>query len=101
MIDACKTVPAEVVVRKMPRSAAPGGTDRLKKGRKSKAQRVQMRRIQAEEEKDVAVELLVVPKDGFMIEELMAELATTQANIIKVLFMKGIAVQMGQMLDRG
>ena len=24
-IDACKTVPAEVVVRKMPRSAAPGG----------------------------------------------------------------------------
>ena len=54
-----------------------------------------MRRIQAEEEKDVAVELLVVPKDGFMIEELMAELATTQANIIKVLFMKGIAVQMG------
>jgi len=72
----------------------------LKKGRKSKAQRVQMRRIQAEEEKDVAVELLVVPKDGFMIEELMAELATTQANIIKVLFMKGIAVQMGQMLDR-
>ena len=59
-----------------------------------------MRRIQAEEEKDVAVELLVVPKDGFMIEELMAELATTQANIIKVLFMKGIAVQMGQMLDR-
>jgi len=49
-----------------------------------------MRRIQAEEEKDVAVELLVVPKDGFMIEELMAELATTQANIIKVLFMKGL-----------
>jgi xanthine/CO dehydrogenase XdhC/CoxF family maturation factor len=25
LIDACKTVPAEVVVRKMPRSAAPGG----------------------------------------------------------------------------
>ena len=30
----------------------------------------------------------------------MSELATTQANIIKILFMKGIAVQMGQMLDR-
>ena len=77
-----------------------GGSDRLKKGRKSKAQRVQMRKLQAEEEKDVAVELLVVPKEGFMIEELMSELATTQANIIKILFMKGIAVQMGQMLDR-
>ena len=59
-----------------------------------------MRKLQAEEEKDVAVELLVVPKEGFMIEELMSELATTQANIIKILFMKGIAVQMGQMLDR-
>ena len=56
----------------------------MKKGRKSKAQRVQMRKLQAEEEKDVAVELLVVPKEGFMIEELMSELATTQANIIKI-----------------
>ena len=59
-----------------------------------------MRKLQAEEERDVATELLEVPKDGLMIEELMAELATTQANIIKILFMKGIAVQMGQMLDR-
>ena len=92
-----------VIGRGRPKDAAFGGagaSDRLKKGRKSKAQRMQMRKLQAEEERDVATELLEVPKDGLMIEELMAELATTQANIIKILFMKGIAVQMGQMLDR-
>jgi translation initiation factor IF-2 len=33
-------------------------------------------------------------------DQLCEDLATTQAEVIKVLFMKGIAVQMGQVLDR-
>ena len=41
-----------------------------------------------------------MPADGMMIDELTELLATTQAQIIKTLFMKGIAVQMGQQLDK-
>ena len=33
-------------------------------------------------------------------DRLCEDLATTQAEVIKVLFMKGIAVQMGQVLDK-
>lgn len=75
-------------------------SDQLKQRRGSKAAKQAQRRKQAEENKAVAVEILEVPAEGMGIDDLTDLLATTQAQIIKTLFMKGIAVQMGQLLDR-
>jgi translation initiation factor IF-2 len=76
------------------------GTDQVKQRRGSKAAKSAQRRAEAEQNKAVAVEILEVPADGMAIEDLTELLATTQAQVIKTLFMKGIAVQMGQMLDK-
>jgi translation initiation factor IF-2 len=76
------------------------GSEQVKQRRGSKAAKSAQRKKQAEENKAVAVEILEVPNDGMAIEDLTELLATTQAQIIKTLFMKGIAVQMGQVLDK-
>ena len=62
--------------------------------------RAAQRRAKAEAEKAVAVEILEVPADGMDMETLCDLLATSQAEVIKVLFLRGIAIQMGQVLDR-
>ena len=80
--------------------SAASGSDQVKQRRGSKAAKQAQRKKALEENKAVAVEILEVPADGMMIEELTELLATTQAQIIKTLFMKGIAVQMGQQLDK-
>ena len=68
--------------------------------RGGKAARAAQRRAEAEANKAVAVEILEVPPSGMEMEPLCELLAITQADAIKVLFIKGIAVQMGQVLDR-
>ena len=80
--------------------SAASGSDQVKQRRGSKAAKQAQRKKALEENKAVAVEILEVPADGMMIDELTELLATTQAQIIKTLFMKGIAVQMGQQLDK-
>ena len=76
------------------------GSDQVKQRRGSKAAKSAQRKKALEENRAVAVEILEVPMDGMAIEDLTELLATTQAQIIKTLFMKGIAVQMGQLLDK-
>ena len=68
--------------------------------RGGKAARAAQRRAEAEANKAVAVELLEIPAEGMAIEPLCELLAVSQGDVIKVLFMKGIAIQMGQVLDR-
>ena len=68
--------------------------------RSGKAARAAKRRETAEANKAVAVEILEIPPAGMDMDQLCEDLATTQAEVIKVLFMKGIAVQMGQVLDK-
>ena len=68
--------------------------------RGGKAARAAQRRAEAEANKAVAVELLEIPAEGMAIEPLCELLAVSQGDVIKVLFMKGIASQMGQVLDR-
>jgi translation initiation factor IF-2 len=76
------------------------GSEQVSRRRGGKAARAALRRAKAESEKAVAVELLEVPADGMEMEELCELLATSQAEVIKVLFLKGIAIQMGMLLDR-
>ena len=76
------------------------GSDQVARRRGGKAARAAQRRAKAEAEKAVAVEILEVPADGMDMETLCDLLATSQAEVIKVLFLRGIAIQMGQVLDR-
>ena len=75
-------------------------SDQVSRRRTGKAARAAQRRADAEANKATAVEILEIPADGLEMADLCEELATTQAELIKVLFMKGIAIQMGQVLDR-
>jgi len=86
--------------RPRPQMSDASMSDQLKQRRGSKAAKSAQRKKVAEDNKAVAVEILEVPAEGMGIEELTELLATTQAQIIKTLFMKGIAVQMGQVLDK-
>ena len=73
----------------------PGGAPPRRQGA-----RAAQRRAEAEANKAVAVELLEILAEGMAIEPLCELLAISQGDVIKVLFMKGIAIQMGQVLDR-
>ena len=86
--------------RGRPKFSDASGSDQVARRRGGKAARAAQRRAEAEANKAVAVELLEVPAEGMAIEPLCELLATTQGDVIKVLFMKGIAIQMGQVLDR-
>ena len=86
--------------RGRPKFSDASGSDQVARRRGGKAARAAQRRAEAEANKAVAVEILEVPPSGMEMEPLCELLAITQADAIKVLFIKGIAVQMGQVLDR-
>ena len=86
--------------RGRPKFSASSGSEQVARRRGGKAARAAQRRADAEANKAVAVELLEIPNEGMAMEPLCNLLATTQGDVIKVLFMKGIAITMGQVLDR-
>jgi|TARA_B110000967_G_scaffold102670_1_gene105367 translation initiation factor IF-2 len=86
--------------RGRPKFSSDSGANQVARRRQTKGSRAAQRRADAEANKAVAVELLEIPEDGMAMLPLCELLATTQGDVIKVLFMKGIAITMGQVLDR-
>ncbi|XP_002972916.2 uncharacterized protein LOC9637256 [Selaginella moellendorffii] len=76
------------------------GVSPARKGRKySKARRKAERAEAAKASAPVKVEILEVGKQGMTVGDLASKLAINEAAVVKVLFMKGIAVTINQMLD--
>eukprot|EP01018_Ginkgo_biloba_P016662 Gb_26690 [translate_table: standard] len=76
------------------------GTSIARKGRKfSKASRKAARAEAARAAAPVRVEILEVGKEGMPVPELAHNLAVNEAEVVKTLFMKGIAISVTQTLD--